>query len=81
MQKKIQPLEEKLNKEGTQPYTTQTAMKALRKKIFEIKTSDLAIDLLPLFEQRTFIDAWLESFHENFALYITNYLKNGIDDN
>ena len=74
MQQKIQPLEEKLAKDGVQSYTVQTAMRALSEKIAEIKISDLSEDLLPLFEQRSFIEAWLEGFKENFAEYQKNYL-------
>jgi predicted nucleotidyltransferase component of viral defense system len=74
MQKKIQPLEEKLNKDGEKFYTTQSAMQALQEKIRSIKLTDLAVDLLPLFEQRTFITAWLEVFYENFDRYAENYL-------
>ena len=66
MQKQVQPLEEKLAKDGAKPYTVQSAMKALSEKIDILKPADLAVDLLPLFEQRTFIEAWLESFTENF---------------
>lgn len=74
MQQKIQPLEEKLAKDGRQPYTVQSAMEILGEKIATVKISDLAEDLLPLFEQRSFIDAWLEGFKENFREYVMNYL-------
>lgn len=74
MQQKIQPLEEKLLKDGKEPYPPHKAIKLLSEKIAKIKTSDLAVDLLPLFEQRTFIEAWLESFHENFERYSMYYL-------
>jgi hypothetical protein len=30
--------------------------------------------LIPLFERRTYIDAWLESFHENFNRLVKNYI-------
>lgn len=73
MQQKIQPLEEKLEKDGNQPYTLSTAMMLLYEKVATIKTSDLAVDLLPLFEQRSFIEAWLESFHQNFERFVSNY--------
>jgi hypothetical protein len=66
MQKQINPLEEKLLTDGTSSYTIQSAMQALKNKIATIKRSDLSIDLLPLFEQRTFIEAWLDSYKENF---------------
>jgi hypothetical protein len=74
MQQKIHPLEEKLAKDGMQPYTVQTALLALSGKIAGIKITDLAEDLLPLFEQRSFIEAWLEGFKENFWEYTKNYL-------
>ena len=73
MQQKIQPLEDKLAKDGRQSYTVQSAMQALDEKIAGVKISDLAEDLLPLFEQRSFIEAWLEGFKENFKLYMRNY--------
>jgi len=74
MQQRIQPLEEKLNKDGMQSYSSRLAMELLRKKIAGIKTSDLADDLLPLFEQRQFIAAWLEWFRENFNRFIQYYM-------
>jgi len=77
MQQKIRPLEEKLAKDGHQPYTVQSAMELLGEKIAEMKLSDLAEDLLPLFEQRSFIEAWLEGFKENFLEYAKNYLEKG----
>jgi hypothetical protein len=73
MQQKIIPLEEKLAKDGRQSYTVQFAMELLGEKIAEMKLSDLAEDLLPLFEQRSFIEAWLEGFKENFREYEKNY--------
>lgn len=77
MQQKIRPLEEKLAKDGHQPYTVQSAIELLGEKIAEMKFSDLAEDLLPLFEQRSFIEAWLEGFKENFSEYAENYLEKG----
>ena len=74
MQQKIEPLEEKLIRDGRQSYRTQSAMKLLSEKIDEITISDLAEDLLPLFEQRSFIEAWLQAFKENFKDYVKNYL-------
>lgn len=73
MQQNIQPLEEKLAQDGKTSYTSKTAMLELRKKIHQIKTSDLATDLLPMFESRIFIEAWLESFHQNFDRYYVQY--------
>jgi predicted nucleotidyltransferase component of viral defense system len=73
MQQKIIPLEEKLANDGRQPYTVQSAMELLGERISDMKLSDLAEDLLPLFEQRSFITAWLEGFKENFGEYLRNY--------
>ena len=74
MQQKIMPLEEKLAKDGRQPYTVRSAMGLLGDKIDDMKLSDLAEDLLPLFEQRSFIEAWLEGFKENFWEYVKSYM-------
>ncbi|OQY30871.1 MAG: hypothetical protein B6I38_06710 [Anaerolineaceae bacterium 4572_5.1] len=74
MQQRIWPLEEKLEQDGQVSYTTQTAMQALVEKVTAITTKDLEIDLLPLFEQRSFIEAWIESFHDNFQEYAKFYL-------
>jgi hypothetical protein len=74
MQQKIKPLEVKLAKDGRQPYTVRSAMELLGEKIAEMKLSGLAEDLLPLFEQRSFIEAWLEGFKENFREYAKIYL-------
>ena len=73
MQQKIQPLEEKLAKDGRQPYTLSSAMDLLAEKVASMKLSDLAEDLQPLFEQRSFIEAWLEGFKENFGEYARLY--------
>ena len=73
MQQKIQPLEEKLAKDGHQPYSVQSAMQLLGEKIAGLKPLDLEADLLPLFEQRAFIKAWLEGFQENFSRFVKIY--------
>lgn len=74
MQQRIQPLEEKLLADGRHPYTTQSAMQQLTDKVASMKMSDLAEDLLPLFEQRSFIEAWLEGFKENFDRHVRGYI-------
>jgi predicted nucleotidyltransferase component of viral defense system len=73
MQQKIQPLEEKLARDGRQSYTVQSALQILDEKITDMRMSDLEEDLIPLFEQRSFIEAWLEGFKENFRIYMKNY--------
>jgi predicted nucleotidyltransferase component of viral defense system len=75
MQQRVQPLEEKLARDGQQPYTVELAMLALQDKVARIKSRDLAIDLLPMFESRQFIQAWLEAFHENFQIFVKGYLE------
>jgi hypothetical protein len=74
MQQNIQPLEEKLARDGQQPYTIDSAMLALQEKVVNINTRDLATDLLPMFESRQYIEAWLEAFHENFQEFVKGYL-------
>lgn len=39
-----------------------------------IRPADLAADLLPMFESRVFVEAWLEGFHTNFAEFAKFYL-------
>ncbi|MEO5887142.1 MAG: hypothetical protein ABIQ77_05705, partial [Anaerolineales bacterium] len=74
MQKSIQPLPEKLAKDGKKPYTVKSAMQALQEKVQSIKVSDVAVDLLPMFESRAFIESWLNTFHENFSRYAKRYI-------
>ena len=74
MQMQVRPLEDKLSKEGKEPYTTQTAMLALREKVESIKKKDLSEDLMPLFESAAFVQAWIEAFHANFTEYLKKYL-------
>lgn len=73
MQKDVQPLEEKLARDGKKPYTVASAMQELRVKVQNIRHADLAVDLLSLFEQRPFIEAWLDGFHENFSALSKKY--------
>jgi predicted nucleotidyltransferase component of viral defense system len=75
MQQGIQPLENKLSQDGGQAYTVHSAMSALREKVKGIRVSDLAVDLLPMFDSRSYIESWLESFHTNFERYAENYLQ------
>jgi len=75
MQQRVQPLEEKLARDGQRPYTVESAMLALQAKVARIKPRDLAIDLLPMFESRQYIEAWLDAFHENFQALVKVYLE------
>lgn len=75
MQKRVRPLEEKLAKDGQTAYSLHAAMTALQEKAAGIRPADLAVDLLPMFESRLFVEAWLEGFHANFAEYAKFYLE------
>jgi hypothetical protein len=75
MQQRIQPLAEKLARDGRQPYTIESAMLALQEMVDRIKPRYLAIDLLPMFESRQYIEAWLDAFHKNFKAYVKDYLE------
>jgi predicted nucleotidyltransferase component of viral defense system len=75
LQQRIQPHEEKLARDGQQPYTVESALLALQEKVARIKPRDLAIDLLPMFESRQYIEAWLDAFHENFQAFVKGYLE------
>lgn len=77
MQQRVQPNVEKLARDGKVSYTLEQAMQALDEKVAGIRVADLALDLLPLFEQRSYIEAWLESFHENFRVYRAYYGVSG----
>jgi predicted nucleotidyltransferase component of viral defense system len=74
MQQKIHPVEEKLAKDGLKSYTVPSVMRLLDEKISTLKVSDLAVDLLPLFEKRSFVEAWLEGFKDNFREYAKFYI-------
>ena len=75
MQNGVQPLDEKLAKDGEKSYTVQSAMLALKEKIAGISVDDLAVDLLPMFENATFVESWLETFHDNFERFANGYME------
>ncbi len=72
---RIQLLAEKLARDGHQPYTVESAILSLQEMVARIDPRDLAIDLLPMFESRQYIEAWLDAFHENFQLFVQRYLE------
>ncbi len=74
MQKGVVPLAEKLAQEGSISYSVRSAMQALRDKVQSLRISDLASDLIPLFESRVYIEAWLQGFHANFERFVQPYL-------
>jgi len=75
MQQRIAPLEEKLAKDGKRLYTTRSAFESLHEQVAQITRRELAQDLLPLFENRAFIEAWLDAFHANFERFSRVYLN------
>ncbi len=75
MQKRVWPLEEKLAKDGKTPWSVEGALAALQEKVTAIRPADLAVDLLPMFESRIFIEAWLKGFQANFVEYMQFYLR------
>jgi hypothetical protein len=74
MQQRIQPFDQKLERDGAESYSVKSAMLALQEKAEKIKQSDLMNDLLPLFDQRMYIEAWISSFHANFKEYLQYYI-------
>lgn len=71
---RVWPLEEKLAKDGEEPYTVLNAFSLIQSRVEKISVTDLAYDLRPLFAQGVFIQSWLESFHENFLRLVQPYL-------
>ncbi|MEN8173829.1 MAG: nucleotidyl transferase AbiEii/AbiGii toxin family protein [Chloroflexota bacterium] len=74
MQRRIHPLEQKLESDGAKSYTPESAMLALQGKVKTIARKDLEIDLMHLFEQRFFIETWISSFHANFEDFLQYYI-------
>lgn len=74
MQQRVQPLDQKLKTDGEESYSARSAMLALQERVSNIKQSDLENDLLPLFEQRAFIETWISSFHANFNRFLQYYI-------
>jgi len=76
MQQRIQPLERKTGKRWKTALYGSVCDANSQWKISKVEKEDLAGDLLSLFEQRTFIEAWLEEcFNENFGEYVKYYLQ------
>ena len=81
MQQNIQPLEEKLAKDGGQPYTTLSAMLALQEKIAGIKAHDLAVDLLPMLNRgRSSRPGWRLSTRHLTGWWLVTWAGNLLED-
>lgn len=74
MARDVWPLEEKLAKDGQQPYTVATAFALIRDRVERISPAEMGHDLKPLFREQVFVQAWLESFHETFARLCERYV-------
>ncbi|HAF62542.1 MAG TPA: hypothetical protein DCK95_09470 [Anaerolineaceae bacterium] len=75
MERKVQPLEEKLEKDGEIAYSKISAFMAIEKKVDQISISALRRDLLPLFESAQFLESWLNVFKERFLFLLKEYIK------
>lgn len=75
MQRQILPLEEKLIAETDDHLDTKDAFLALQGKVKKISQNDLKADLIMFFDNRQFIESWIENFHDLFERYVEFYLK------
>lgn len=75
MERKVQPLEEKLEKDGKTPYSKKSAFILIKDKVDQIPISALRKDLLPLFESAQFLNSWLDVFKEQFAVLLKDYIE------
>jgi predicted nucleotidyltransferase component of viral defense system len=69
MQKKVLPYKPKLEEESSckDPFSD------IASKVVTIKKRDLESDLLALFENREYIETWIENFHDNFERFLQFY--------
>lgn len=75
MQKEIDPQQEILQTDGKTPYTLSAALSILKERVEKIDIKDLKRDLIPLFENVSYIEAWCDAFHENFERFSQYYLS------
>jgi predicted nucleotidyltransferase component of viral defense system len=75
MEQKIMPYHLKLEKDGQQSYTVQSAFNELEQRLDQIKRRDLAIDLTNLFVNQDFIENWLDNYQLFFKQYQQYYLE------
>lgn len=73
MQKQVRPLEEKLLKDGKSARSSVQAFADLSKKMVKIKPIELTTDLMPLFNERIFVEEWVKNFKDFFARYAEFY--------
>ena len=75
MQQQIQPLEEKIKAESQGELSVKAAFEKLDEKVKKLNKKDLAADLVAFFDNRVFIDTWLDNFQEFFQRYAEFYLN------
>lgn len=75
MERRVQPLEEKLEKDGAIVYSKVSAFRAIEEKVNQISISALRRDLRPLFKSAQFLDGWLDVFQERFSELMKEYLR------
>lgn len=69
MQQQVRPFEEKLLKDGKVSRTTKQTFLELAEKAKKIKPVELITDLIPLFNERIFVEEWVKNFKEWFVRY------------
>ncbi|MFC1780081.1 nucleotidyl transferase AbiEii/AbiGii toxin family protein [Patescibacteria group bacterium] len=74
MSKNIKPNEKKLL-DVNRKYTTRKTFQLISKRIENIKSRDLLVDLEFLFKNHKFIKNWCKSFHNLYEKYIGEYLN------
>ena len=75
MQQQVTPEKEMLQHDANRPYTIESAMRALEKQVAQLSRADLSADLINLFDTRSYIETWLDSFHDCFHRYKLFYLE------
>lgn len=77
MQRQIVPNEARLADAPGHP-TLEDAFKTLADKVKKIRTTDLMLDLEPLFEDGRFVKSWVDHFHDEFEKLYNLLTKNNL---
>lgn len=73
MSRQVKPNKEKLLKDAKKPYTVQSAMRSLSKKIKLLRKEDILKDLQPFFPEPVFVEEWVKNFKEFYNRYAAFY--------
>ena len=74
MEKGVHPLEEKLLKDGKNPYDLNAAFAAIQRKVDAISIPALRRDLRPLFLSAQYLESWLSNFKNRYAHLMRTYI-------